>query len=51
MILRLGYGGKPIFHPRRPLDMVLDRGGKSSAANQNVSVPEKGGWLRKILAK
>lgn len=51
MILRLGYGGKPIFHPRRSMDMVLDRGGRNAPANQNASQSPKGGWLRKILAK
>lgn len=49
MIFRLGYGGKPVYGPRRPLSAVLAVEGREVGLSGVKTV--KGGWLRNLLAK
>jgi hypothetical protein len=37
MILRIGYGGKPVFTPRRPLSSALDSEGLELQTHKNVA--------------
>ncbi len=50
MILRIGYGGKPSYTPRRPLESVLETGKavKSPAASKAANDPNGGGLFRRM---
>ncbi|MEM6780804.1 MAG: nitroreductase [Pseudomonadota bacterium] len=51
MILRIGYGGKAVPTPRRPIESFIEFEGKAPESFASAKVASKKGFFSKLLAK